>query len=272
MRLLSAIYIYPIKSLGGISVDRAGLSSRGLLYDRRWMLVDAQGLFLTQRTVPELTRLLCSMRDKVLAVSDREGRCPPLEVPLVPDVNLMESRLVEIWEDTVDARHCGEEADQWFSELLKKKVSLVYMHDESNRSVDERYVPEGQQVGFADGFPFLLLGASSLQDLNQRLEEPVPLDRFRANLVFTGGSPYEEEGWGDFQIGAISFRGVKPCARCQVITTHQQSGIRCPEPLKTLATYRKFDGKVLFGQNAICTDPDFKDKQVRVGDTISPCT
>ncbi len=127
------------------------------------------------------------------------------------------------------------------------------MPDSTRRDADPQYAPEGQHVSFADGFPYLIIGQASLDELNRKLAEPLPMNRFRPNFVFTGGAPHEEDGWSDFQIGTVAFRGVKPCARCAIPTTNQETAERAAEPIKTLATYRNEGRKILFGQNVILT-------------------
>jgi uncharacterized protein YcbX len=140
------------------------------------------------------------------------------------------------------------------------------MPDTTRRWADGRYAPKGQHVSFADGFPFLLIGQATLDDLNSRLAQPLPMNRFRPNFVFTGGEPFEEDGWGEIEIGNWKFQCVKPCARCIIPTTDQETATRAAEPLKTLATFRKKGNKILFGQNVVWLGEG--DAQVRAGDTI----
>jgi len=142
------------------------------------------------------------------------------------------------------------------------------MPDTARRRADGRYAPKGHFVSFADGFPYLLVGEASLTDLNERLAVPVPMNRFRPNLVFSGGQAYEEDQWSDFTIGDVDFRGVKPCGRCLIITTDQDTGTRYQEPLKTLATYRRTNNKVLFGQNVVLMENENSHKTIKVNDLI----
>ncbi len=140
------------------------------------------------------------------------------------------------------------------------------MPDTTRRRADGRYAPKGQYVSFADGFSYLIIGQASLDDLNSRLAQPLPMNRFRPNLVFTGGEPFEEDNWSDFQIGSVPFRGVKPCGRCIITTADQETAQRAAEPLKTLATYRKRGNKILFGQDVVWTGEG--EASIRVGDNI----
>jgi len=158
---------------------------------------------------------------------------------------------VKIWNDACIAVKISSESDEWFSSLLGIKCTLVYMLDDERRTVDKKYVAEEKIVGFADAYPFLIIGQSSLDDLNSKLAAPIPMNRFRTNFVFTGGAPFCEDNWTDFDIGTVRFKAVKPCARCLITTTDQETGMRGAEPLKTLSTYRKVNNKVMFGMNVI---------------------
>jgi uncharacterized protein YcbX len=174
---------------------------------------------------------------------------PPLELPLEPGPSV--SLPVMIWDDRCTGTWAGERAARWFSDVLGTDCSLVHIAEGAARTVDPDYAPPGHRVGFADAFPFLLISEASLADLNGRLETPVPMNRFRPNLVITGVEPFAEDHMGTFAIGAMRFTPVKPCDRCVITTTDQTTGERGVEPLRTLATYRRRNGQVLFGQNVI---------------------
>lgn len=259
---VAGLYVYPVKGCRGISVSAAAVEERGFALDRQWMVVDAAGRFLSQRTHPGLAGVAPRL-DRERLLLEAEGRSP-LEIPLAePERPRCE---VEIWGERVEALSEGEEALNWFGDLLGEPVRLVRMPAGVRRRVDPRRARLEDQVGFADGYPFLLVSASSLADLNLRLPHPVGIDRFRANIVVEGSLPYEEDDWNAVRIGEVGFRAVKPCARCVVVTTDQRSGERDPEPLRTLATYRSVDGKVLFGQNLIHDGRG----RIRVGDAVLP--
>jgi uncharacterized protein len=247
--ILSNIFIYPIKSLGGISVDSSFAGDRGIKYDRRYLLVDKYGTFLTQRDFPQMAQLKLTFLDNSFQVSNLKNN-KIIIVPLEPD--LSEKIEVQIWDDRCSAIKMSNELNQWFSDALEINCSLVYMPDDEKRIVEKKNITEDHLVSFADAYPYLIIGQASLDDLNTRLQIPVPMNRFRTNFVFTGGNPYEEDNWKDFKIGDAIFSAVKPCARCVITTTDQQTGIRNDEPLKTLSTYRKIDNKVMFGMNVIC--------------------
>lgn len=259
--ILSEIYIYPIKSLGGISVDSAIAEARGLKYDRRFLLVDENAMFMTQRDFPQLALLKLSFSEsgfEVLNTKDNSRLIIPFESYSTENIS------VTIWDDICKAVKVGKDFDNWFSNAINKKCSLVYMPDDEKRIVEKKYINNQHIVSFADAYPFLIIGQSSLDDLNMRLDNPLPINRFRTNFVFTGGNPFEEDNWSDFKIGDVNFKAVKSCARCVITTTNQDTSERSIEPLKTLSSYRKIDNKVMFGMNVVC----FNNGYVSVGDKI----
>lgn len=250
MLTISELNIYPIKSLRGISVKSAKVTDRGFKHDHRWMLIDYLGNFMTQREYPQMAFINVEIEDRGLNVFHRNKKnLGKYSIPF----NISESKtiMVPIWDDTCPAILVGKECDKWFSKALDVECRLVYQPFESRRLVDQKYAKDNELVSFADGYPFLIIGQSSLDDLNSKLEEPLPMNRFRPNIVFRGGEPYQEDNMKNFKVGNIIFHGVKPCARCAITTTNQDTGERLFEPLKTLATYRKFENKVLFGMNLI---------------------
>jgi uncharacterized protein YcbX len=264
-KTLSQIFIYPIKSLGGIALDTALVQERGLQYDRRWMLVDEHGQFLTQRTFADMALLQVQLQSGGLKVIHRiRPELQPLFIPFEP---AGPSRLqVTVWEDTCEAIEVSVEANAWFTQALGIPCRLVFMPDDCRRQVDLQFARPGDITSFSDGFPLLLVGEASLADLNSRLDEAVPINRFRPNLVFSGGLPFEEDTWDFFNIGLHPFRGVKPCGRCVVTTIDQQTARKGTEPLRTLANYRQQGHKILFGQNVLPLSPGHT---LAVGDVIT---
>jgi uncharacterized protein YcbX len=170
---------------------------------------------------------------------------------------------VIIWNDTVIGEFYNNQIDEWFSEIIGIKCHLVKMPESTRRIVDESYT-NNKIVSFADGYPFLIIGQASLDDLNSRMEIPIPMNRFRTNFVFTGGKPFEEDGWKKFKIGNVLFQTVKTCARCVITTTNQETAERLHEPLLTLSKYRKIDNKVMFGMNLVCESTGL----VKIGNEI----
>jgi len=257
---ISGLYVYPIKSCAGISLDSAELNATGIRYDRRWMLVDETGEFMSQRAHPRMALISTHLSDEHLTVSAPD--MPYLQVPFGPtNEDLID---VSVWGDMNQGAPVGKEVDRWFREFLDFPCRLVRKPDDDPRPVDSVYAESGDQVSFADGFAFLLISEASLEDLNGRLEDPLPMNRFRPNFVVRGCNPYAEDEWGQVRIGGIPFRVAEACPRCAVTTVDQKTGTRGKEPLRTLATYRKSDGEVFFGRNLIHDALG----TVRVGDTV----
>jgi uncharacterized protein YcbX len=244
---LAALNVYPLKGAAGIALETWPLSPLGLEYDRRWMLVTPEGMFLTQRDFPKLCLIRTAISPPYLILT--APGTPSLQTPLAPSQGT--SLEVEVWRDRCQALLPDPDADRWCTAVLGTPCRLVYMPEASARVVDPRYDQLDRRVGFADAFPFLLIGTASLEALNRRLAQPLPMNRFRPNLVVDGASPFGEDRWRRIRIGAVEFDVVKPCARCVVTTTDQSTGQRGQEPLRTLATFRRVGNEVHFGQNLI---------------------
>ena len=258
---LTELHVYPIKAARGIAVTEWEVDSFGLRYDRRWMVVDEAGVFLSQRSHPRMAFLEPSIRDNRLRV-EAPGM-PGLTTPLHPPATV--GTTVAVWDDICSATWLGQEAAAWFTRFLGTPCSLVHMADDVLRPADPAYAPGDARVSFADGFPFLLISEESLADLNRRMAQPLPMNRFRPNLVVSAGAPFAEDSWDRIDIGSIGLRVVKPCGRCVVTTTDQGTGERGQEPLRTLATYRRQNGEVMFGQNAVHQNTG----KLRVGDPVT---
>ncbi len=247
---LEQLWIYPVKSLPGVRMQSARVDVRGFVLDRHWMIVDkANGSFITQREYPSLALIGLELKDhKVELAIPGNGRAS-----FRAGENSGETVQVIVWQDSLPALHVSPEVDQLLSGYLGKPVSLVEMRDDIKRQVDPDYAGEADQTGFSDGFPFLLIGQASLEDLNHRIggHPVITMQRFRPNLVVTGSEAYAEDEWQHIQIGSISFRVVKPCSRCSITTVDPLTGERSAEPLRTLAGYRSRDNKVFFGQNLL---------------------
>ncbi len=243
---LSAIYIYPVKSCRGIALPAAQLDDWGLKFDRNWMVINAAGRFLSQRELPQMALIQTAIGAEALELS-APGQ-PPLQVPYD---YLGEPLSVQIWDDSTQAIDQGEAAAAWFSEILEQPVRLVKIGAGYSRPVKPTQIA-ASQVSFADGYPLLLISEASLADLNQRLPESLPMNRFRPNLVVSGCDAYAEDRWQQIQINGVGFSLVSACERCAITTTDQAIGSRRgAEPLKTLATYRRNAGGVIFGQNLV---------------------
>jgi uncharacterized protein YcbX len=250
MLQISELYIYPVKSLGGISVQQAELTDRGFKYDRRWMLVDEHNQFLTQRSHAIMAMLQTAINNQGIEVYHKQETDERVIIPFETESN--EYLKVQVWDDTCDAIAVNSQLDEWFSRMLKMTCRLVYMPEQSQRKVDPKYAIEEKDItSFSDGYPVLLIGQSSLNDLNNRLADSLPINRFRPNVVFTGGAPYEEDEIEKVEINGIIFYGVKLCSRCVLTTINQETMEKGKEPLKTLATYRMQNNKIYFGQNIL---------------------
>jgi uncharacterized protein YcbX len=259
---LQDIFIYPIKSLGGIRMEEAIVEERGFQHDRRWMLVDQSGRFVSQREFPMLSLLQVELETAGLRVFPKKQPDLNLFIPF----NLSEGTEIPvvIWDDRVIAQIVSKSVGRWFSDFLGFEVDLVKMPELAQRKVDARYAVNFESVSFADGMPYLIIGQASLDELNTRLVQPVPMNRFRPNLVFSGGAPFVEDKIRKIRIGTLDFQLVKPCARCVLTTINQETGAGGKEPLKTLATYRTVGNKVMFGQNALALNYG----RVMVGDEM----
>jgi len=244
---LSEIILYPVKSLAGISVSQWPVIKTGLLYDRKWMLVDSEGQFLSQRKLPRMALIKTALTDKYLILS-ADGR-EDLLIPLhQTDGEIIRST---VWENTDDALHVSKAADQWLNQFLHTDCYLVYQPDEAIRPVDPDYGIATDSVAFSDGFPFLVVSENSLATLNQDMQLNLTMARFRPNLVISGCEGYAEDHWREITIGSIDFRLPKPCSRCSVPAIDPETAETGKEPLRTLNRTRKWQNKVYFGQNAI---------------------
>ncbi|MBS1990205.1 MAG: MOSC domain-containing protein [Cyanobacteria bacterium SZAS LIN-3] len=257
---VTGLFIYPVKSLGGIALSEADLGPRGFKYDREWMIVDSDNRFLTQREIARMALIETSIDEDAGRLTLRlPGSAQVLAVPLEPvayDSTSKEDKaktvMVSVWSDRARATVESDEINSALSDYLGQAVKLVRMVHGYRRQVDGRYAPGKENiVGFADGFPLLIISEESLKDLNERLEYPILMNRFRPNITTSGGKPFAEDQWNKIKIGEIELALVKPCARCTITTIDQECAEAGKEPLRTLANYRKQNGKIMFGQNAI---------------------
>lgn len=273
---VSGIFIYPVKSLGGISVNEVIVEKRGFQNDRRFMLTDRNGEFFTQREFPKMATLSIQVNEESLEISNSENK--KIEVPF--DFEQAETQKVRVWQSVCDAFVLPENINEWLSDCLETNCQMVYMPDESERAISKFFRQDNEIVSFADGYPFLLIGENSLNDLNEKLEIKLPMNRFRPNLVVSGSEAFAEDRWKKIRVGETIFRSTKPCARCVMTTVEQSKGeFDGKEPLKTLATYRmakdvfpnEFENMdldknaVLFGQNLVAENFGGK---VKIGDKV----
>lgn len=258
---VSQLRIHPVKAAAGTGVDALEFDRTGPRFDRRWMVVRPEGEFLTQREAPGLALVRPWLGADVLGLRGPDGET--VELPVVFDGP---SLRVRVWGSEVDARTGPPDGDEWLSERLGRRCRLVHLGDDGVRATDPAYA-EGHRVGFADGYPVLVVGEGSLAELARRAGRPVPVDRFRPNIVVSGAAPHDEDAWRRFAAGNLALQGVKLCARCKVTTIDQDRGTvdSDSEPLRTLARYRRIESHVYFGLNAVHHGTD----TVRAGDSVA---
>lgn len=260
MPTVAALHVYPIKSCRGLPLKAVRFDLLGPLYDRRFMLVDEAGKFLTQRELPRMALIEPRLGPTVLQIG--APGMPALKVPMTQrDARRID---IQVWGYSGAAEHAGEHAADWFSSFLERPCTLVRFPEGVRRQVSQRHTQLDASVGYADAYPALLVSEASLADLNQRMKSPLPMDRFRPNLVVKDCDAYAEDSWKRIRVGEVVLDVVKPCARCAITTVDQITGQRAAEPLATLATYRKRDNEVFFGQNCVHHGPG----SVRVGDEV----
>lgn len=267
---LSALFIYPVKSLRGCSISACGIDSLGLVGDRRFMVVDETGRFLTQRVMPKMALIDTALSSSALTLSFAGQGSVSVTKTTEADAYI---RDVRVWSSKgLAADDCGNAAADWLSSILGTACRLVRIGDRFRRVVIHSGTETDDLVSFADAYPFLILGESSLADLNDRLVaqggDPLSVSRFRPNLVFSGGDAFAEDHWNRFRVGKLIFRTGGPCARCTVTTIDPETSERSPEPLRTLATYRRNPAnrsEISFGQNLV---HETKSGMLCVGDRI----
>ena len=257
--ILSGISIYPVKSLAGVELSTVTIDGFGPAGDRRWLVTNAAGRFLTQREHPGMALLKALPQQDALTLQAGQDA---ITVP-VPGVKARE-RLVQVWDDHVRARDAGDDTADWLSERLGQPCRLFYMPDDAVRLVDGLYAQGGESVSFADGFPILLISQASLDDLNTRLPSPVPMNRFRPNLVVDGCEAFAEDEWKLIRVGDMAFKVAKPCSRCVMPSIVQETAERDPHINRALAAYRRVDGNIFFGQNLLYEQCG----ELNVGDAI----
>lgn len=258
---VSRLFIHPVKSLGGIAVEQFAIDRFGPVFDRRWLVVDAQGKFLTQRQHARMALVRTALEgDRVtLTAPDR-----PAQTFSPADFAGGEPVRVQVWRDECDAVGGPATLDAWLSDFLQMPCRLVFMPETSRRSVNTDYARDGETVGFADGFPLLLANEASLQEVNRRLGFAIGMERFRPNLVVQGTAAFAEDGWTRIRVGQMEFRVAKPCSRCAIPTIDPLTARKQPEVFKTLKQFRERDGEVFFGQNLLPVGQGL----IRVGDPV----
>ncbi len=243
---VKSLHIYPIKSLQGIDISSAQLVDYGLQYDRQWMLVDPQHNFISQRSIPHMATLKTKIHGDTLIVSNGANHIN-LDLNTTPQSNIN----VTVWRDTVSAYVENEHINQWFSQQLDTPCQLVKLANKQKRLVDPAYAHNKESVGFADAFPLLVVSQSNIDLLNSKLEHPAEMNRFRPNIVIDGLPAHAEDKLHSIIINDIEIKLVKPCDRCTVPSVNQKTGIKRPDILRTLRSYRQFNKRIYFGMNGL---------------------
>jgi uncharacterized protein len=262
---LSAIHVYPIKSVAGLLVSSAEMEARGLRHDRRWMIVDSTGRFVTGRQLPKMVLIQALPSEKGLHLNAPGMLEHAVHIPK----NTADRIDVRVWDDQVSAILADAETNVWLSSFLNLDLRLVYMDEISERRVEitPPHAPEHHAVSFADGYPLLLISEASLANLNKKLEAPISMLRFRPNLVVTADEAHVEDSWKRIRIGAVEFEFIKTCTRCVFTTVDPLTGEKDPsgEPLRTLKSYRRSEAGILFGMNAVAKN----NGKISVGDDVT---
>ena len=271
MAVITALNIYPVKSCAGIALQKSILQSTGLEYDRQWVVIDQRGRFVTQRQCPQMALIGTAIRDNVLTLTAEA--MPSLDIPLHTAGTPVE---VTVWSYTGRALDQGDAAAAWLSDALRRPVRLARFDPATSRLCNREFAGDsGATVLFADGYPLLILSEASLADLNSRLRTPLPMNRFRPNIVISGVDAFEEDFIDTLSTGSttekVVLKMVKPCVRCQITATDQASATIGEEPLHTLATYRMDQrlGGLTFGQNAIVMVAGGASAQLSVGQELN---
>ncbi len=255
---VTQLYTYPIKSLGGVALSQANITKTGFQYDREWILVDENGVMVTQREYTELALFKVSILADSLHVQYKDDA---IDIPI--HYKAGRSVKVLVWHTYASGVIQSDEINRWFSKQLGKTVYLL-RKDREIRMVRRH---DGHEIAFADGHQYLIAGQSAMDDLNHRLGQHYNINRFRANIIFEGGEAYADDTWHQFNIGNTTFEVTKPCMRCPVVNIDQDTATSTKDTLKTLSNYRRKANKVMFGQNLKCLNP--MDQVIRIGDNIS---
>lgn len=259
---ISALNIFPVKSLSGIALEKSPAGEKGFRYDRSWMIVDGENRFITQRNFPQMSLLGVSILPEGIEIYDKRNARDKIYVLHTSDKIPAK---VTVWGDVCLAeKYISPEVSDWLSRKTGKKCSLVFAPDAMKRKVDGRYSPIEVDTRFADSFPYLLANEASLNEVNIRAGKAFEMIRFRPNIVFEGAEPFQEDEWQKVKIGQVVFHVVKPCARCAIPTIDPESGKKGAEPLATLAAFRKQNNKILFGQNMVAEN----EGEIKTGDYL----
>lgn len=256
---VTELYIYPIKSLAGISVQSAKAEEMGFENDRRWMLIDEENQFITQRKYPNLSQFYPEINGDKICINHHDKKHE-----FSMNENLKDPLFSKVWDDETTVFEVDKATSKWFSEALGFTCKLVKIINKGDRKHNSARLNKTLNVSLADGYPYLLIGTESLNFLNDKLDEKITIERFRPNIVISSELAHEEDFFGNFQIGTVKFKNAKPCGRCVMINNNPETAMVSKEPLKTLSTYRTSNNSVLFGTNSMCLNEGI----IAVGDAF----
>jgi len=259
IHVVKEIYIYPIKSLAGISCQTALAEEMGFENDRRWMLIDAENKHITQREYPIMSQFYPQISDGKISISFEDHQH---EFSINEDLNIPIKS--HVWEDETEVTEVSKSTSEWFSKHLGFECKLVRINKVGDRKHESSRLKETFNVSLADGYPYLLIGSESLDLLNEKLDEKITIKRFRPNIVISSAKAHEEDDYDTFKIGEVEFKNIKPCGRCIMVNNDPQKGIIKKEPLKTLSKYRNVNNSVLFGTNIASLNSGI----IKVGDAV----
>ncbi|WP_310560873.1 MOSC domain-containing protein [Flavobacterium sp.] len=257
--LVKELYLYPIKSLAGIRVENARAEEMGFENDRRWMLIDDQNQFITQRKYPNLSQFYPKILENKISITHHNS----IHEFFINE-SLEEPISSKVWDDETKVFEVNKATSKWFSEALGFRCKLVKIANIGDRKHSSSKLNTTLNVSLADGYPYLLIGSESLNFLNEKLEEKITIARFRPNIVISSSIAHEEDFFGNFQIGTVKFKNTKSCGRCIMVNNNPMNGIVKKEPLKTLSAYRKVENSILFGTNAMCLN----EGKISIGDAL----
>ncbi|MFD2942799.1 MOSC domain-containing protein [Flavobacterium notoginsengisoli] len=257
--VITEIYIYPIKSLAGISLSSAKAEEMGFENDRRWMLINSENQMLTQREHRIMSQFYPQISDGKISITFEDQKH---EFSI--DEHFGNTLKVNVWDDQSEVVEVNHETSKWFSQHLGFECKLVKILKNGARKHESSRLKETFNVSLADGYPYLLIGTESLDFLNEKLEEKITIKRFRPNIVVSTKKAHEEDDFTTFKIGEVQFKNIKPCGRCIMVNNDPENGRLKKEPLKTLSKYRNVDNSVLFGTNIVSLNSG----NIKVGDTL----
>lgn len=246
---VSQLFIYPVKSFSGISVESHSIDDRGFSLDRRWMLIDTNNNFVSQRTLPQMALVTTELTGNSILLKHKIDESFLLELEIGKHTGILTEAI--LFDKKTEGYLLSEYINRYLSNFFGINLRMIYMAEDIKRYANKKYAHSNEIVSYADGFPFLIIGEESLNELNRRMTAPVDITRFRPNIVFNGGTPFIEDDWKEIKIGNVKFRVVKPCSRCVIVTVDPETAKKNNETLTVLSKFRREGHKIYFGQNLL---------------------